>query len=126
MKKRVNLINPYATLEGWEADMFVQLLATIGARSARELVACTGAKNFEFDDEDERGSVSFDIPRGMCAVRGTKRVLIRNTWDDLITVEFFNRAGKKIGDIKDRYAEDMVEAFRDKTAIQTFYPRIMW
>lgn len=126
MNKRVSLANPYATLEGWEADMFCQLLATIGPRSARELVACTGASNFTFDDEDERGAVAFDIPRGMCAVRGTKRIVIRNTWDDMIAVDFLNRAGKKIGNITPRYAEDMIEAFRDKTAIQTFFPRMMW
>lgn len=126
MNKRVSLVNPNATLEEWEAEMFNQLLATVGARSEHDFVACTGAKNFVFDSEDERGSVSFDIPRGMCAVRGTKRIVIRNTWDDLIAVDFLNRAGKKIGNITPRYAEDMIEAFRDKTAIQTFFPRMMW
>ena len=126
MKKVVILKRIYATLEGWEADMFEQLLGTIGVNSFDDFVKLTGASNFIFDDEDGRGSVSFDIPRGKCAVRGVKKIVIRNTWDDLIEIDLCNRSGKKIDGIEPLYAGDVEGEFYDKTRMQTYYPHMEW
>jgi hypothetical protein len=123
MEKYFHPLNPLATLDEWEAIDAEQLIFTISG-SFRELVACTGAKNFAYDSEKERGEVTFTVPRGYCANRAHK-IAIRCTWDDLITVEFFSRSGKLVDRIPPLWCTEILAAFREHTAMQTTVPKIL-
>lgn len=122
IKKGANLEDLYPTLDEWEKKTFFALMHEIGANPVRDFVKLTGAKNFEFDEYDEHGSVSFEISRGKCRVRGTKRILLRYTRFNNVEVMFLNSAGKKVGGIAESATMFLKQEFFKKTGLQTSYP----
>ena len=122
IKKGANLEDLYLALNEWEKKMFFELMREIGASPVRDFVKLTGAKNFEVDEFDEHGSVSFEIPRGKCRVRGTKRIVLRYTRFNNVEVMFLNSAGKKVGGIAESGTMFMKHEFCKKTGLETSYP----
>lgn len=112
---------PIAQCDEYETASARQLLCTI-ARGFREFVTMTGAKNFTYDAENERGSLEFSInPRYMA--NKAARVEIRCTYADLISIFFYTRKGKLIDSMEGFFGEDVLPTFREKTALATIMPR---
>lgn len=112
---------PLAQCTAEEKYTAAMLIRTI-ARSQREFVSMTGAKNFTYDAEKERGSLEFTInPRYMA--NKAARVEIRCTYADLISIYFYSRKGKLIDSMKDYYGDCVLPTFREKTALATIMPR---
>lgn len=112
---------PIAQCDEYETASARQLLCTI-ARGFREFVTMTGAKNFTYDAENERGSLEFTInPRYMA--NKAARVEIRCTCADLISIFFYTRKGKLIDSMEGFFCEDVLPTFREKTALATIMPR---
>lgn len=112
---------PIAQCTAEEKYTAAMLIRTI-ARGFREFVTMTGAKNFTYDAENERGSLEFTInPRYMA--NKAARVEIRCTCADLISIFFYTRKGKLIDSMEGFFGEDVLPTFREKTALATIMPR---